>query len=72
LLVADTAQAIAEGVMSLLTDETQRHRVGQAGRQYVETNHNWNAAAEKLEVVYREVIAEASRAHSRQRKAPGE
>jgi glycosyltransferase involved in cell wall biosynthesis len=72
LLVADTAQAIAEGVMALLTDETQRHRVGQAGRHYVETNHNWNAAAEKLEMVYQEVSAEASRAPSGQMTALGE
>jgi glycosyltransferase involved in cell wall biosynthesis len=56
LLVADTAQAIAEAVMTLLADDAQRYRIGQAGRRYVETHHNWNTAAEKLEAVYREVI----------------
>ncbi len=59
LLVADTAQKIAESVTSLLADDTLRHRVGQAGRCYVETHHNWNIAAETLTKVYREVIAEA-------------
>ncbi len=59
LLVADTPQALAEAVVALLTDGTLRHRVGQAGRRYVETHHNWSVAAEKLEALYREVIAEA-------------
>jgi glycosyltransferase involved in cell wall biosynthesis len=59
LLVADTAQAMAEEVMDLLGNDTARHRVGQAGRRYVETYHNWNTAAEQLENVYQEAIAEA-------------
>ena len=66
LLVADTAQAMAEEVMDLLGNDTARHRVGQAGRRYVETYHNWNTAAEQLENVYQEAIAEARRANGRQ------
>ena len=59
LLVADAPQAIAEAVVALLTDDTLRHRIGQAGRRYVETYHDWDTVAEKLEGVYREVMAEA-------------
>jgi len=59
LLVADTPRGIAETVIALLGNEALRRRIGQAGRQYVETHHDWDKAAEKLEEVYREVIAEA-------------
>jgi glycosyltransferase involved in cell wall biosynthesis len=57
LLVADIPQAIAETVVALLTDDALRLRIGQAGRRYVETHHDWNAIAEKLEAVYWDVIA---------------
>jgi glycosyltransferase involved in cell wall biosynthesis len=59
LLVADTPQAIAEAVMTLLADETLCQGIGQAGRRYVQTYHDWKTAAERLEKVYREVVAEA-------------
>jgi len=59
LLVADTPRGIAESVIALLGNEALRHRIGQAGREYVETHHDWDKAAEKLERVYLEVIAEA-------------
>lgn len=58
LLIADIPQAIAEAVVALLTNEALRRRIGQAGRRYVETYHDWNAVAEKLEGVYRDVMAE--------------
>ncbi len=58
LLVADTPQAIAGAVMTLLADETLRQQIGRRGWRYVETYHNWNTAAEKLEEVYREVMCE--------------
>lgn len=56
-LVADTPQAMAEAVIALLTNETQRQYLGQKGRCYVETHHDWKKAAEKLETVYRQVMA---------------
>ncbi|GAB4530992.1 MAG: glycosyltransferase [Anaerolineae bacterium] len=58
LLVADTPQAMAEVVIALLADERQRWQVGQAGRRYVETYHNWDTAAGQLERVYREAMCE--------------
>ncbi len=57
LRVANTPQAMAQEVLTLLKDETLRQRIGQAGRHYVETHHNWSVIAEQLETIYREVIA---------------
>ena len=59
LLIGDTPQALAGAIISLLTDASLRQRIGQAGRRYVETYHDWRVTAEKLEQVYREVMAEA-------------
>ena len=61
-LVADTPEAMARSVVMLLTNETLRHRVGQAGRCYVEAHHDWRVVVEKLETTYRDVIREASQA----------
>ncbi|MCK6628040.1 MAG: glycosyltransferase [Anaerolineae bacterium] len=57
-LVADTPQAVADAAITLLTNETLRQQVGQQGRRYVETHHDWHKAAEKLESVYYDVIME--------------
>ena len=59
LLVADTSQGIAESILALLADEELRLRIGQAGRRYVETCHDWITIAEKLEGIYRQAMAEA-------------
>lgn len=57
LLIADTPQAVAKAAVTLLSDQALRQQIGQAGRGYVESYHDWHGAAEKLEAVYREVIA---------------
>ena len=56
ILVADTPQAMAQLVVNVLTNDALRHRVGQAGRQYVETHHDWQVIVAKLARVYREVL----------------
>jgi glycosyltransferase involved in cell wall biosynthesis len=58
LLVADSHEAIADVVTTLLSNAPLRQQIGQAGQCYVKTHHDWNAAAERLETIYREVIAE--------------
>jgi glycosyltransferase involved in cell wall biosynthesis len=58
LLVADTPRACAEAVLSLLADEGLRQQLGQGGRRYVETYHDWNRIAGGLEGVYRDAIAD--------------
>jgi glycosyltransferase involved in cell wall biosynthesis len=54
LLVADGAADFAQRVCALLADAQLRKRLGQAGRQYVETHHRWDDAARKLERLYQE------------------
>jgi len=61
LLVADTLQACAEAVLTLLADEGLRQRVGQAGRRYVETHHDWDRIVGRLEGVYGDAIAGVNR-----------
>jgi len=56
ILVADTPQAIAQLVVDVLTNDTLGQQVGRAGRQYVETHHDWQVVATKLETVYRAVL----------------
>lgn len=56
LLVADKPELIAQAVLNLLGNVEKQKAIGQAGRQYVETNHNWSVIASKLAEVYREVI----------------
>ncbi|MFW9894131.1 MAG: glycosyltransferase, partial [Candidatus Thorarchaeota archaeon] len=58
LLVGDSAPALAQAVLTLLSDDDQRRRIGKAGRRYVETHHDWDSIAARLECVYREVIDE--------------
>ena len=55
-LVADTPQAMAQAVIKLLTDQELRQALGRAGRSYVETFHDWEGSAERLEAVYAEVV----------------
>jgi GT2 family glycosyltransferase/glycosyltransferase involved in cell wall biosynthesis len=55
LLLADTAQDFAENVVMLLRDPRLRARLGAAGRQTAENHYGWDAAAQQLESLYREM-----------------
>lgn len=57
-LVAETPVDMAQAVVTLLTNEQLSQRVGQAGRCYVETNHDWRVIATKLEIIYQAAISE--------------
>jgi polysaccharide biosynthesis protein PslH len=52
LLVADNAHQFAEHVCRLLDDVDLRHRIGVAGRHYVERHHAWAAGTRDLLDVY--------------------
>ncbi len=54
--VADTPEAMAQAIVTMLTNEAQRERIGQASRRYVEIHHDWRVVATHLEAVYREAI----------------
>jgi glycosyltransferase involved in cell wall biosynthesis len=51
-LVADTPVRFAQEVVRLLSDGALRNRLAVGGRTYVETHHQWNAAAHRLEELY--------------------
>jgi glycosyltransferase involved in cell wall biosynthesis len=57
LLVAADAAAFAAGVCRLIEDRTLRAALGRAGREYVETHHRWDVAADRLEALYRSAVA---------------
>ena len=58
LLVGESPEAIAQAIITLLRDDQLHQRIGQAGRRYVETYHDWGVVAEKLEQVYGEAMME--------------
>jgi sugar transferase (PEP-CTERM/EpsH1 system associated) len=55
VLTAQESSAFAEAVLGLLEDADRRQSIGQAGRRYVEVQHQWPVIAEKLENVYRHI-----------------
>ena len=58
LLLGDSPEAIAQAIIALLRNDTLRQQLGQAGRHYVESYHDWRGVAKKLEQIYGETIAE--------------
>lgn len=60
LLVANNPQAFACAILDLLADPERRHKIGQAGRRYVEENHNWMVVATQLEQIYSNAQAEVN------------
>jgi len=58
-LIADEPQAFADAVLSLLGDPGRRDAVGQAGRKYVTTRHDWANIAAALEDSYHGIPAYA-------------
>jgi glycosyltransferase involved in cell wall biosynthesis len=58
LLVANDPTAFGRAVLRLLRDDALRARIAAAGRGYVERHHQWEAAADALEALYSQAIAE--------------
>ncbi len=52
LVVAGEASEFSQKILAVLESPTYRTSIGQAGREYVEKNHSWDAVASKLEQVY--------------------
>jgi glycosyltransferase involved in cell wall biosynthesis len=58
ILVGANAELFAQEVLHLLQDRSFRRQVGEAGRAYVETHHDWQRVATLLEHIYSEAIAQ--------------
>jgi glycosyltransferase involved in cell wall biosynthesis len=56
-LVADTAETFAAALLSLLSDVALRTRLGEAGRRYVEANHDWHTIIAQLTSIYEGLLA---------------
>lgn len=52
LLAADTPAEMAQLVLNLLENSDLRHKIGNAGREYIQAHHDWNVAAQKLTGIY--------------------
>ncbi|GAP13480.1 glycosyltransferase [Longilinea arvoryzae] len=52
ILVAGEPREFARQLLLLLADPALQHRLGEAGRQFVERQHSWDSAAARLEEIY--------------------
>ena len=59
VMVADQPEAFADTVTRLLDNPDWRGAIGRAGRRYVETHHDWDHIAGRLEDTYHGVNAYA-------------
>ena len=57
LLIAEGAANVAHAVLQLLDDSALATALSQAGREYVEQHHSWDASATILNTVYQQAIA---------------
>jgi sugar transferase (PEP-CTERM/EpsH1 system associated) len=57
LLVADTPDALAAAIVRLLEDPALGAQLGEAGRRLVEDKYSWDFAGQRLDELYRSVVA---------------
>jgi len=56
LISADDNQSFANAVLELLSDPVLSEKIGKAGRLFVENNHSWTNATEKLVEIYHQSL----------------
>lgn len=54
--VAEDPPSFAREVLDLINDPGDQANLGQAGREYVERNHDWNVVVSHLEAIYDELL----------------
>ncbi len=57
LLIGEDSNDLAEAIVDLLENSSKRAALAQAGRDYVETNHDWLAIGARLSSLYESLIA---------------
>lgn len=57
VLVAETPEAFSGAVLDLLKDPELAMRVALGGEAFVNRNHRWEAAADRVDILYRELSA---------------
>ncbi len=58
VLVAKSPEEFSSAIFYLLEDSTHAEAIGQAGRKYVEMNHQWHGIIKDLESIYSEIICD--------------
>lgn len=61
LIIADTPTDTARTALELIEDADLAQKIGQAGRHYVESYHDWQNLVTRLEASYRHVIVSSAR-----------
>jgi len=61
LLVAAKPEDFSQATLRLLANREQCQQIGQAGRTYVETHHDWADIVNKLETIYQNAINQTAR-----------
>jgi glycosyltransferase involved in cell wall biosynthesis len=61
LLVAEHPQEFADAVLRLLDDGALRERLGEAGRNLMESSYGWDSSAARLEQFHERVLASKRR-----------
>lgn len=56
VLIGDTPQQFAAEISMLLKNYELREKVSEAGRAYLQENHNWNTISEQLSSIYRQSL----------------
>jgi glycosyltransferase involved in cell wall biosynthesis len=59
LFVGSDPSEMASHLLTLLANQDLRRRIGDAGRTFVEQNHGWQSAVERLESVYQDALEPA-------------
>lgn len=68
VFLAEEPDEYAQAILTLINDPWLATQIGQAGRRYVEQHHDWDGAAQKLEVIYRQAMARTNGKSSRREK----
>jgi glycosyltransferase involved in cell wall biosynthesis len=58
VLIADSAEAFAAGVLELLDDEGLRRQLTSNARRYVEQHHTWEIVGRQLEEIYNDLLGQ--------------
>lgn len=57
ILVADDAESYARQVIAILRDPSLRERIGQNGRQFVESRYDWQVIVRRREEIFEQALA---------------
>jgi sugar transferase (PEP-CTERM/EpsH1 system associated) len=63
VMIASNPEEFSNMILKILQDPIQANRIGQAGLEYVQKNHQWMEIVNRLENIYTEVIIEEGTAN---------